>query len=329
MPSVVYTSQYNIGFYGLERLHPFDSRKYGRAWKLLRRHFGHALRQLHIKVDRAANRDELLLVHSPDYLMRLRDRKYLARALEVYQLQYLPAWVVDWHVLRPMRWATRGTILASRAALDQGFAVNLSGGYHHAKPDRGEGFCIYSDIGIAVASLRTNKLIREEDHILYIDTDAHQGNGVCHTFMSDSRVSIFDIYNSRIYPMLDVNARKRIDCDVGINRDCTDTDYMRQLHIRLPGFIDSVSNSRVVLAIYNAGTDVFEGDPLGNLNIAASTIRKRDLFVVNELRKRHIPTVMVLSGGYTQQSYALIADSVIPLLEIENAANHPARAKAP
>ena len=317
MPRIVYSRHYNIGFYGVERLHPFDSRKYGRAWKRLRHHFGSTLRQLHIRPDRPVDRDELLLVHSADYLSQLRDPRYVARALEVPQIGYLPSWAIDWHVLRPMRWATRGTILAARAALDHRFAVNLSGGYHHAKPNHGEGFSIYSDIGIAVASLRADKLIGDTDRIVYIDTDAHQGNGVCHTFMSDSRVFIFDIYNAGIYPSFDVEARKRIDCNVGITSACTDAEYMSVLHKRLPGFLDSVRHASVGLAIYNAGTDVVASDPLGGLNISAATIRERDLFVVGELTKRQIPTVMVLSGGYTRHSDKLVVDSVIPLMEMD------------
>ena len=313
MPRVVYSRHYNIGFYGLERLHPFDSRKYGRAWKLLRRHFGSVLRQLHVCPHRPANRDELLLVHGADYLTQLRDPKYVADALEVPQVKHLPGWAIDWHVLRPMRWATRGTIIAAQEAINHGFVVNLSGGYHHAKPNRGEGFSIYADIGIAVASLRNDNLIADTHRIVYVDTDAHQGNGVCHTFMNDNRVFIFDIFNGRIYPIFDVDARKRVDCDVAITSTCTDREYMRELHNRLPSFLDSVANSPIGLAIYNAGTDVFAGDPLGGLNISADTIRERDLYVISELRKREIPTVMVLSGGYTKQSYRLVADSVICL----------------
>ncbi|HUG70799.1 MAG TPA: histone deacetylase [Pirellulaceae bacterium] len=317
MPRVVYSRHYNIGFYGLERLHPFDSRKYGRAWKLLRRHFGSTLRQLQVFPHRPASRDELLLVHTGDYLARLRDPKYVADALEVPQIKHLPGWAIDWHVLRPMRWATRGTIIAAQEALKHGFAVNLSGGYHHAKPNRGEGFSIYADIGIGVASLRNDNLIADTDRIVYVDTDAHQGNGVCHTFMNDSRVFIFDIFNGRIYPIFDFDARKRVDCDVAITSSCTDREYMRELHNRLPSFLDSVGNTPIGLAIYNAGTDVFAGDPLGGLNISAATIRERDFYVVSELRKRGIPTVMVLSGGYTKQSYRLVADSVIGLIEME------------
>jgi histone deacetylase 11 len=319
MPRIVYSRHYNIGFYGLERLHPFDSRKYGRAWKCLRRHFGAALRDIHIRPKRPATRNDLLLIHTSDYLTQLREPKYLAGALEVPPIGRLPGWAIDWHVLRPMRWATQGTILASEAALTYGFAVNLSGGYHHAKPDRGEGFSIYSDIGIAVASLRARNLIADNSRIAYIDSDAHQGNGVCHTFMNDNRVFIFDIFNCRIYPMFDVDARKRIDCDVGITSAITDSEYLGELHDRLPGFLDSVGRSPIGLAIYNAGTDVVAGDPLGGLNISATTIRERDLYVVRELRNRGIPTVMVLSGGYTKRSFQLVADSVIGLIEMQTA----------
>mgnify|MGYP003646207712 CR=1 FL=1 len=92
---------------------------------------------------------------------------------------------------------------------------------------------------------------------------------------------------------------------------------MRELHDRLPSFLDSVGNSRIGLAIYNAGTDIFAGDPLGGLNISVETIRERDLYVVTELRKRGIPTIMVLSGGYTKQSFQLVANSVIGLIELE------------
>jgi histone deacetylase 11 len=323
MCRVVYSSHYNIGFYGLERLHPFDSRKYGRAWKLLRRHFGASLRRFHVRPTRAATRQELLLVHTEAYLSRLQESSYVARALEVPVVKHLPWWAVDFHVLRPMRWATRGTIVAAEQAIEHGFSVNLSGGYHHAKPDRGEGFSIYADAGIAVASLRRQNLISETARVVYVDTDAHQGNGVCHTFMNDDRVFLFDIFNGHIYPLFDVEARKRVDCAVAITGSCTDGEYMRELKTRLPDFLDFVCDSSVGLAIYNAGTDVFAGDPLGGLSISAATIRDRDLYVVGELRKRKIPTVMVLSGGYTQQSFRLVADSVIGLLEMGTAAETP------
>ncbi len=318
MSRVVYSHHYNIGFFGLERLHPFDSRKYGRAWRQLRRHFGRSLDQMWMRPSRGVNRAELTRVHSPHYLKQLHSSAYVARALELPPVRHLPGWLVDRHILRPMRWATMGTILAARQCLQRGLAVNLGGGYHHAKPESGEGFSIYADVAIAVAALRKEGLLNQHSRVAYVDVDAHQGNGVCHAVAGDNRVFILDIYNNMIFPSYDVVARNRIDCDIGISCACHDSEYLRALRDRLPGFLDSITRSTpVAIAFYNAGTDVFADDPLGGLSISASAILQRDLFVVGELRQRGIPTVMVLSGGYTKQSYQLVADSVIALLERE------------
>ena len=315
MVKIIYSRKYNIGFYGLERLHPFDSKKYGRAWRYLRAKLGRRLKQLAIKTDRSANLEELLFIHDFEYLKQLRSSRYVAAALELPPVAWLPGWVVDLHILRPMRWATRGTIVAAESALKCGLAINLSGGYHHAKPGNGEGFSIYADAAIAVQSLRKKALIENDSRIVYVDTDAHQGNGFCHAFMHDRHAYVFDVFNSKIYPAMDIKARERIDCPVKINSSTTDLEYLGAIENLLPGFLNSVTRQPVGLAIYNAGTDVYAGDPVGCLNLSAATILKRDLMVVSELRKRNIPTVMVLSGGYTRESYQLVADSVLGLVE--------------
>jgi histone deacetylase 11 len=320
MPRVVYTSRYNIGFLGLERLHPFDAKKYGRAWRCLRDHFGPALKRMTVRPPRPVRRDELLAVHTPPYLRQLKNAKYLAAALEVPPLRHLPHWMIDWRVLRPMRWATMGTVVAARETLSSGFAVNLSGGYHHAKPDGGEGFCIYNDIALAIHTLRSEGLLGDKQRVAYIDLDAHQGNGVCHMFKDDNSIFVFDMYNSMIYPSYDTDARERIDCDIRLTMVATEDEYHANLETRLPGFLDSISKTEPIgLAIYNAGTDVFADDPLGGLNVSAKGILRRDLFTVGQLRDRGVPTLMLLSGGYTRGSYQLVANSAIQLLETEEA----------
>jgi histone deacetylase 11 len=203
MPAaVVYSPHYDITFFGVERLHPFDSRKYVRAWAVLRERFGKALRASHLRPAGPVNDADLRTVHTDLYLdTRLRSPAYLARALEVPQVARAPRWLIDWRVLRPMRWATAGTILAAREALRSGGVVmNLSGGYHHAGSDRGEGFCLYADVGVAVAVLRHDGLLAADDRVLYVDLDAHQGNGVARVFAHDPKVFLFDLYNRDIYP---------------------------------------------------------------------------------------------------------------------------------
>lgn len=309
---IVYSRYYNIGFFGLERLHPFDSRKYGRAWKLLCQQFGAKLKHHHVAVDRPASEAELRSVHSIKYLASLRDSREIAAALEIPSFRRLPGWLLHWQILSRMRWAVRGSVLAAKAALQCGAAVNLSGGYHHAKPIRGEGFCVFSDIALIVEQLRQEQLLKPEETIAYIDLDAHQGNGVCHQFLIDRSVMIFDMYNRTIYPGGDFLAQSRIDVDIPLPSGCSGAHYLETLRDKLPAFLDSLSNPR--LAIYNAGTDVFTGDQLGGLNLSAEDILQRDLFVFQQCRQRHIPVVMLLSGGYSQQSYRLVANTVAQLL---------------
>lgn len=103
MAHVVYSPRYNIGFFGLERQHPFDTRKYGRAWKQLRSRLGRRLLTIAIRPPRPIRQQELLAVHSRSYLRQLRDSTYLAAALEIPVLRKAPWRLIDWCVLRPMR----------------------------------------------------------------------------------------------------------------------------------------------------------------------------------------------------------------------------------
>jgi histone deacetylase 11 len=315
-PRIVYSRHYNIGFFGLERMHPFDSRKYGRAWRLLRRRFGRRLRSLWQRPAAPVSRDELLRIHSADYLDRLQDPGVVARALELPTVASFPAWSIDRYILQPMRWATAGTIDAALAAMAHGLAINLGGGYHHAKPDAGEGFCIYADTALAIDRLRREQVLGGDDRVAYIDLDVHQGNGVCHCFRDDRAVFLFDMFNPEIYPAYDRMARERVDCTVHVPPGLTGKEYLRLLTARLPGFLDGISKTNPVrFAIYNAGTDIYECDSLGGLRVSPEDIVERDWFVVEQLLERGIPTVLLLSGGYHRDNYRIIADSIANIIE--------------
>lgn len=315
MVAVVFNKRYDIHCFGLERLHPFDPRKHGHAWRELRRTLGRDLLRHQVVVDRAVTDEELALVHSADYLTRTQTRGTLARILEIPMIDKVPAWLLRRQVVRPMRWAVRGSVLAARAALKEGIAVNLSGGYHHAKPDSGEGFCVFNDIALIVRQLRAEGDLPPHRRIAYVDLDAHQGNGVCYAFRHDSSVFLFDMYNSSNYPSYDVEARSRLDCDLPLPWGCRGAAYLSILRSHLPGFLDSISRvNRPALGIYNAGTDVFEGDQLGGLALSSHDVLARDRFVIEEFRRRSIPVVMLPSGGYSAESYRLIATTVQSLL---------------
>lgn len=313
--SIVYSTHYNMGLFGLEKLHPFDTKKFARAWSLLQLELGSNLAGWHVEVDRPITDEELLAVHSADHLLRMRDPHALAKAFEVPAVSLLPLSLIDSGFLIPMRWATRGSLIAARQALCHGLSINLGGGFHHAKPDRAEGFCLFSDIALIVAQLRADGSIQEESRIAYVDLDAHQGNGVCHQFLQDARTFIFDVYNEDIYPTSDQVARDRIDCKVPVPIGCEGDYYLGQLKSRLPVFLDSITRSgNVALAIYTAGTDVFAGDDLGLMALSAADVLERDQFVVDQLRQRQLPTVMLLGGGYTSESHRLVAKSITAIL---------------
>src|SRR6185437_14918323 len=148
------------------------------------------------------------------------------------------------------------------------------------------------------------------DKVVYVDLDAHQGNGVCRTFVNDSRVFIYDQYNAFNFPF-DQRAQRRIDCDVQLAPGCHETDYLARLRTKLPPFLDAVTRAgEVKIAIYNAGTDIYSGDRLGGLTVSAAGVLERDGFVLEELIRRNLPTAVVLSGGYSRESYRMVADMV-------------------
>ncbi len=308
---LVYSPEYNISFMGLENLHPFDSKKYGRAWDVLESRFGNDLKNITVSPKRSLTEEDLAAVHSADYLKKIKDSVEIAHILEIAEVRAVPFIMINQFLLKPMRWACAGTMLAAAEAMKVGFAINMGGGYHHASPDAGGGFCVYSDIAMAINSLRQSGSLAESDVVAYIDLDAHQGDGVCHTYMHDLRVQLFDMYSEFNFPD-DQVARDRLDWDIPVTSDWSSEDYLLELKNHLPEFLNTLieESEKVGFAIYNAGTDVYEEDPLGQLNVTAEAILQRDLFVIEELRKRQIPTLMLLSGGYTRASYQLVAESI-------------------
>lgn len=305
--ALVYSKRFEINLAGLERSHPFDVHKYSKIAKQLVK--GGLVSPGDFQVPEELSREEMLLVHTPEYLESLKRSAAVARYLEAPLAAVLPARLIDRSLLRAFRHASGGTILAGRLALGQQMAINIGGGYHHAKPEVGEGFCIYADIPIAIRLLQQEKLIRRA---LVVDLDVHQGNGTAVCFRGDDSVFSFSMHQSDIYPI----PKEKSDCDVELQPGTDDEIYLGILRQILPEVID---RSRPDLVILQAGCDTLAGDPLADLCMTREGIVRRDGYVVDTCVRREIPVLMTLGGGYSRQAWRVQHASIRRILETHGA----------
>jgi len=188
-----------------------------------------------------------------------------------------------------------GTIQATRMALRTGrVAVNLGGGFHHATPDRGMGFCVINDIAVAIKRLRNRGF---DDPILVIDLDIHDGNGTRVVFASDKSVYTFSLHNDTW------DDRPAVaDTCLALGPDVDDNQYLATLEREMPGVVDE---HKPGLVIYVAGVDPAGDDELGNWRISKEGMLERDRFVLEQIRKRgrDIPMAIVLGGGYGEHAW--------------------------
>lgn len=315
MVNIIYNEYYDISFFGVEKFHPFDSHKYSKIWNNLS----------NIKANRIINfpeisKSDLLLVHREDHLERLEDLSYVGSALEIIPLRLMPNKFlginlfkkIDQQVLKPMRYACMGTYIAGENAIKKNsFSINLSGGYHHASSVNSHGFCIYSDIGIAIQKLRSQQYLNSKSKILVIDLDAHQGDGTVNIFHADNNVVTFDIFNEDIFPK-DSFARQETTFPIKISSGCNSNQYLNVLYENFNKVFNK--NEKYDIAFYIAGTDIYKDDPLGRLKVSKEAIIQRDFFVIKKLITKNIPTVMILGGGYTKDSAKIVSDSVINIV---------------
>ncbi|XP_053295793.1 histone deacetylase 11 isoform X2 [Pleuronectes platessa] len=257
---IVYHPDYNITFMGLEKLHPFDSGKWGKVIRFLKEE--QFLTDGNIVEALEATEEDLLVVHTKSYLNRLKWSVVVATITEIPPLMCLPNFLVQRRVLRPLRTQTGGTIMAGKLAVDRGWAINVGGGFHHCSSDKGGGFCAYADITLAIKFLFER--VEGISRATIIDLDAHQGNGHERDFMDDSRVFIMDVYNRNIYPR-DGFAKRAIKRKVELDWGTEDSEYLRKVELHFEGTLNEVQPD---IIIYNAGTDILDGDPLGGLSIS-------------------------------------------------------------
>uniref|UniRef100_A0A8C5QDY1 Histone deacetylase 11 n=1 Tax=Leptobrachium leishanense TaxID=445787 RepID=A0A8C5QDY1_9ANUR len=302
---IVYSADYNITFMSLEKLHPFDSGKWGKVVSFLRD--AQLITDETIVPAREASENDLLVVHTRQYLNKLKWSYVVATITEIPPLLFLPNFLVQRKVLRPLRTQTGGTIMAGKLAIDRGWAINVGGGFHHCSSEKGGGFCAYADITLSIKFLFER--VEGVSTATIIDLDAHQGNGHERDFLDDKRVYIMDVYNRYIYPG-DSFAKRAIKRKIELDWGTEDEEYLEKVDIHVRGALNEMKPDVI---IYNAGTDILDGDPLGGLSISPQGIIKRDEIVFSIARSRGIPILMVTSGGYQKRTAKIIADSILNL----------------
>ena len=307
--AIVYSKQYQVEMGGFERLHTFDIRKYAKIYLAL--NTDGLIQSQDVSVPEAVSDKDVLLVHTPQFLESLKHPATVARYLEAPVVGKLPSGLVEAGIVRAFRHATGGTILAARLAMQYGIAINIGGGYHHAKPDAGEGFCIYADMPIAIRVLQDEGLIRRA---LIVDLDVHQGNGTAVCLAGDENVFTFSMHQGNIYPI----PKEHSDLDVELTQGTGDAEYMRVLGAHLPAIFGRAEPDIVFL---QAGCDTLAGDPLASLAMTQEGIVARDAMVIDTCVRRGIPVVMVLGGGYSKNAWAVQYASIRRTIEIYGLAN--------
>lgn len=236
----------------------------------------------HVHEPARATSEELARVHTRDYIDRLTSGGLTDAELRLLGFPWSPALVE-----RSYR-AVGGTLGAARRALEDGVAMNLAGGTHHAFPHRGEGFCVFNDVAIAVSALRADGLVRRT---AIIDLDVHQGNGTNAIFAGDAETFTFSMHGGRNYPFHKVPGTLDIELADGTG----DEEYLSLLADALPAVLNE---GRPDLVVYLAGADPHERDRLGRLKLTFEGLERRDAMVIEGCREVGIPVAVTIAGGY-------------------------------
>lgn len=232
----------------------------------------------------AAPDEALLRAHDRDYLERVVSGRLSAAEQRRIGFPWTP------QMVERSRRSSGATLEACRAALEDGVAVNLAGGTHHAFRDHGEGYCVFNDSAVAALSMQAEGLVRR---VVVIDCDVHQGNGTAAILADDPSVFTFSIHGANNFPF----RKETSDLDIELPDGTGDDDYLEALE---QGVCRALSAAQPDLALYLAGADPFEGDRLGRLKITKDGLAARDRLVLSLCQSARIPVAITMAGGYAR-----------------------------
>ncbi len=231
-----------------------------------------------------ASRDQLLLVHTPDYVEKVFSGGLSDREQRRIGLPWSP------ELLDRSRCAVGGTIAACRCALSEGCGIYLGGGTHHAYPDHGEGYCVFNDVAVAVRVLQEEQRTQK---IIIVDCDVHQGNGTASIFADNPGVFTFSVHGEKNFPF----HKEKSSLDIALPDGSGDEAFLRAVD---SGLVEILKQSSADLAIYIAGADPYSGDRLGRLGMSKAGLKQRDEMVFAHCRDARLPVAVVMGGGYAK-----------------------------
>jgi acetoin utilization deacetylase AcuC-like enzyme len=233
----------------------------------------------------AASDEDIALVHDREYIRKLQAGKLSYLEILRLEIPYSP------QLIRAVWLCAGGSILAGRMALQNAIGINIGGGFHHAYPDHGEGFCVLNDIAIAIRRLQKDGDIKDA---ITVDCDVHQGNGTAAIFAGDHTVFTLSIHQENNYPY----PKPPSDLDINLEDGADDDQYLARL---AEGLDKALADFHPGLMVYVAGADPYREDQLGGLRLTKQGLEKRDRLVFEKAGARKIPVAVTLAGGYARK----------------------------
>src|SRR5467141_2802983 len=286
--------------------HVFPSQKFRLIYEMLL-HEGIASKEDFLRPNPASDED-LLRVHTADWVRKMKTGTLTASEVMKLEVPYSKK-------LAEAVWlAAGGTILAAQSALRDGFGSNLSGGFHHAHPGHGEGFCAIHDVAVGIRKLQADGAVKKA---MVVDTDVHHGNGTAAIFQNDPTVFTLSIHQENNYPAykppssIDLNMDDRVD----------DDEYLGAL---IPAVQKALDEFQPEILFYVGGADPYCEDQLGGLSLTKDGLKQRDRQVFEEARRRGIPVATTLAGGYARRVEDTVRIHVNTILAAKEVAEkHP------
>jgi acetoin utilization deacetylase AcuC-like enzyme len=263
--------------------HVFPSQKFRLIYEMLLRE-GIATKGDFLRPDPAADED-ILRVHTQDWVRKLKTGTLTASDVMKLEVPYSP------ELVEAVWLAGGGSILAGQEAMRDGFGSNLSGGFHHAYPGHGEGFCAIHDVAVAIRKLQAGGAVKKA---MVVDTDVHQGNGTAAIFRNDPTVFTISIHQENNYPA----HKPPSSIDLNMDDRADDDEYLGAL---IPAVQKALDEFQPGIVFYVGGADPYCEDQLGGLSLTKEGLKTRDRKVFEEARRRKIPVATALAGGYARR----------------------------